>query len=111
MKTSWVIGIVFLFVLLSVISGLTESSYTGDGVTSRIERLMSPDFPETTGFIGTVIGAFGFGWDYISNLWSMLWFDYAQFVGGWSILRYLFMAVSVGMIFSIIMAIRGVGSS
>jgi hypothetical protein len=103
MRTSWIIGVVILFIMLSLVCGLVENVYMGSSESTspdaRIQMLLSPNFSSIS-FI-----------DYVLNLWAMLWFDYAMFTGGYSIVRYLFMAVSAGMILSFFLAIRGVGSS
>lgn len=112
MKTSWMIGLVTLFVVLSIIAGVMEMNYLGTEGLSRLQMLMQPDVPAYTNPIGAVSAYFTVGWGYIQNLWGMFWFDYPMFTGVWGIVRYvIFLPVSIGVIVSLIFIIRGVGSN
>lgn len=111
MKTSWLIGLVMLFVILTVITGVMEMSYLGGAEASRLQRLMQPDVPAYTNPLGAITAYVTATWDYIQNLWGIFWFDYPFFQGSWAILRYIFMAVSIGVIVSLVAVIRGVGSA
>lgn len=53
----------------------------------------------------------GLVWGLIVLVWNMFWFDYAFFQGGWIIMRYLFWSVSIGLIWSMVLAVRGVSSA
>jgi hypothetical protein len=50
----------------------------------------------------------------VDILWLVLrafWFDYAFLTGDWIYLRFLFMSISVGVIISIVFAMRGTSST
>jgi len=112
MKTYWLIGFIVLFILLSIISGIVEMTYIGEAEASRIQLLLQPELPESTiPIIGTAVAWVNLAWDWLKNLWHMFWFDYAFFTGGYIIIRYFFIAISVGIIFSIILALRGTSNS
>jgi hypothetical protein len=84
----WLIGIAAIFALFSLICGVLEGSYLGPNEVGRLAALMT--WPGIMG-IPTWIG----------NLWSMLWFDYACFHGGWLIIKYVFFwPVSIGLVVS-----------
>lgn len=113
MSNKWTIGIMVIFVVLTVMSGICEYTVFGDDDTSLLQRLMTtPDISETTSIVGAVFGYIGFGWDYLQTLWDVLWFDYSFFQGQWLLVKYiLFYPVSIAFVISIILAIRGVGSN
>lgn len=107
MKTSWMIGLVTLYVVLSIIAGIMEMSYLGAGEVSRLQLLMQLDVPESTvPIIGTAFAYLTAGFNWIRNLWGVFWFDYPFFQGRWLIVRYaLFMPVSIGVIVTIMLGI------
>ena len=86
MKPGWLIGILMLYVGLQAIMGVCEMSY-------------SNEMPAT-------FGAFlvGGSWtassinDMLNGMWSAFIFDYPFFVGTWVMLRYVFLAVSAGVV-------------
>jgi len=106
MKTSWVIGLIMLFIIMTVISGICEMTYLPATEESRLWVLLHPfegfrsilDLPEMV-------------FDWAVNLWGMFWFDYAFFQNEWIIVKYLFWSISIGLIWSILSTIRGVGSA
>jgi len=86
-----------------------EKQYAGTGLVDTFFALMRPDF--TAGGNIPIVGFFIVIWEWIQALWSVFWWDYSFFVGAWSILKYLGWCVSIGIVVSIVMAIRGVSSS
>jgi hypothetical protein len=113
MKTSWFIGMVMLFMVLSVIANICEMNYLGAGEVSTMQKLMQPDIPAYSNPVGAVVAYITVAWDYIKELWAIFWFDYPFFTGSMQLVRMaIFMPVSIGIIISIVLAaIRGVGSS
>lgn len=85
MKPGFIIGVVLIFILLSIVSNIMEmTAPLAAGELTRIDILMNPSFTNLTGWLG--------------NLWGMLWFDYPFLTGGWAIVRYIFfIPVGVGM--------------
>jgi len=83
----WLTGILTLFVILTLFSGLLEGAYLGAGEVSKLRVLMSPDFPPSLAWF--------------SNVWGVLWFDYAFFHGSWVIFRYaIFWPITIGLLVS-----------
>ena len=102
-----------LFVILQVIAGICEMQYIGVGEITKLQSLMSPDFPDyNVPIIGAVASFVTVAWDYIQVLWDMFWFDYPFFAGAWMIVRFIFfIPVSIGMIVSLVLAtVRGVSA-
>lgn len=109
MRTSWTVAILMLFFFGTAISMTLEKLYAGTGIADIFFVLMRPDFTAGGGI--PIIGFFIVVWEWIQALWSVFWWDYSFFVGVWAIFKYLGWCLSIGIIVSIIMAIRGVGSS
>jgi len=86
MKPGWIIGLLILFIGLQIIMGICEMSYTTD-VPDVFEAFMA-----------------GGSWnasrvnDAIMGMWKAFIFDYPFFTGAWMMLRYVFMAVSAGVV-------------
>lgn len=103
----WIIGILTLFALLTLISGLIEGTYIGPNEVSTLQTFVRPPLTDPSAM-----------WTWLTvTLWDVLWFDYAFFYGGWSIFKYaLFWPISAGIVVSFlallvqasIVAIRGV---
>jgi len=114
MSSKWIIGLVVLYVVLAIISGMVEmTSPLGVDEVGRIKTLMSPTVPSFSDPLGAIFAYITFTWDYITNLWGIFWFDYAFFTGGWVYVRYLlFIPVSIGVIVSLVISVvRGSSGS
>ena len=111
MKTSWFIGIIMLFGIFTVISGIIEMNTMGSDDISILQSLMQPQIPEFTNPLGAVFAVVNVAWDYLQVLWDVLWFDYAFFQGQWLYVKYLvFWPISVALVISLVFVLRGVGS-
>ena len=115
MKTSWIIGIWILFIGGSIISGIVEMQYLSGSTDEAgvFTNLMTAPVLGDNVNLFTIIGAvikITVGW--VGAIWDMLWWDYAFFTGGWVIFKWvLLFPLSIGLITTIVMAIRGVGSN
>lgn len=103
MKTSWFIGILTLFVLMSLVSGIIEMQYLGGQENSEaiFERLFSSP---------------ALSWDILFAAWDALWFNYAFFTGAWQIVRWvLFMpigaATAINLMLILVSALSNIVSS
>lgn len=121
MRITLLIGLATLWLIGSLISLTLEGSYIGQeaqydetgaqvGTVSTLDRLMSPDFSEMTNPVTFVIGVFNVVWDYIGIIWNMLWWNYAMFTGVWAIFKYAGWCISLGVVVSLVLAIRGTSS-
>ena len=74
---------------------------------------------EQAGVISESSNIFETGWNtiwlggefFVLFFTNLLWFDYAFLSGDWIFLRFLFMSISFGILFSIFLAMRGTSSS
>lgn len=114
MKTSWIIGIFTMFILLSLISGILEAQYLGgqEDQVDTFTKLMSPPSFTSMNPLNVLWTVVTIGWHYLTAFWDMLWFNYAFFTGGWTIIKWIvFFPISIGVVFSFISLIRGTSSS
>lgn len=98
----------------SLLSGIIEMQYLGGAADTEsvFERLLAPAMATSTTNIFTLgysVVATSPIW--IGALWEAFWFDYAMFTGVWQIVRWLFVAVNLGVIVSLVLALRGTSSS
>lgn len=111
--TKWVVFFTTLFIIGTLISGVMEMSYIGTTQTGILYHLMN-DF-RGINLSNPITGAWtliSVGWSYIQNLWNVLWFNYAFFVGTASIIRIaLFIPISVGFVVTLIITFIKGGSA
>ena len=121
MRITWLVGLAILWLIGTLISLTLEGSYIGQeaqydtngvqiGTVSTLDKLMSPEFSEMTNPISFVVGVFNIVWDYLGAIWNMLWWDYAMFTGVWAIFKYVGWCISLGVVISLVLAIRGTSS-
>ena len=89
---------------MSFATGNTETIF--NGVIEGVEVVS-----ESAGFWSTSWSVISLIPDVIVLVFSMLWFDYAFLTGDWIFLRFIFMTISIGMIVSLFLAMRGTSSS
>lgn len=111
MKTSWFIGLFMLFGMLQLISGVIEMTTLGEGEVSTLQALMTAPVVDLSNPISALTSVMSVGWDYLGNLWDVFWFNYSFFQGQWLLVKYIvFIPISIAMIISLVMMLRGVGS-
>jgi len=111
MSTKWLIGLTTLFIILTIASNIIEQAYLGTGETGTIWNVMKSfqaiNFSNPLTAVGGIIIAVI---DLVKGIFAMLTFDYAFFTGVWEVFRWLFMSISLGIVVSLVLAIRGVSS-
>src|SRR4030042_1446528 len=128
MRITLLIGLAMLWLIGTLISLTLEGSYIGQeaqyeiqiingvptqvrvGTVSTLEKLMNPEFSPMTNPLSFVVGVFNIVWDYIGIIWNMLWWNYVMFTGVWSIFRYVGWCISLGVVVSLVLAIRRTSS-
>lgn len=112
MKPGWIIGLVTAFLLLHLVNGVCEMCFvTGDtetifnGVIEHVSIVT-----ESSNILSTAWAVIMLGWEVLVLLWNMFWFDYAFLMGDWIFLRFIFMAISIGILISLFFAMRGTSS-
>lgn len=87
----WLIGILTLFIMFTLISGLIEGAYLGPNEVTTLQNFVRPPLTEP-----------GKMWTWLTeHVWDVLWFDYAFFSGGWVIFKYaIFWPISAGILVS-----------
>lgn len=111
MKTSWLIGMTMIYVILTVVSGISEGTYFGGtGVGTIWSAMTSFSAIDVTNPLTAVWGVMLNLWQMLVGLFEILTWKFSFFVGVWAIFRWILCAISLGIIISLIMALRGVSS-
>lgn len=118
MKTSWIIGIVSLWVVCYILCSVIENTnlFTSEQ-TGMIQSMLQPEGTEITSIENA--SSIGQAYSLITNVWSylisvikviFLWFP-DLWSGNWIWFYYCFIApLSIGLIVSIVFILRGVQS-
>ena len=111
MRTAWIIGLAMAYVILAVISGIDEGTYFGGTGVSTIwsgfTTLQVVDFTNPlTGVWGVLVALK----DLLVGLFEIMTWKFSFFVGVYSIIRYILGAISLGVMVSLILAVRGTAS-
>ena len=113
MRPGWLIGIAIAFILLHLVNGVCEMSFaTGETETIFNGLIEQVDVvSESSNVLSGTWNVIVLGWEVLVLIWNMFWFDYAFLTGDWIFLRFIYMAISLGVIFSIFLAMKGTSSS
>lgn len=92
-NTKWLVAVATIFLGCTLWCGVCEGSYlAGTDIAGLFRTLMSPSW-------SMLINPFQL-WNYITNFWKMLWFDYAFFHGDWQIVQFAFQCISLALVVS-----------
>ena len=105
MNPKWLMGIVLASLIFSVWSGVIEGTYVSANTTTTLNSLMNLQVLTWADPANIAISSFVVGSTIIGALWKMFWWDYAQFNGDLIIFRYIGIAVSIGIAFTIALTI------
>ena len=112
MSPKWTIGLITLWVILSLLGGIIEYAYLGAAEESKLEVLLSPLLAESIwDKVGSMVGAV-VTMDWWNAVAGMLLFDYAMFQGAWVIVQWIFflplaIAIIVSFMMSFLSILRG----
>ena len=111
MRTLFIVGMILAFFVGGLISQTIDyqNSYMNPDSHNMFVLLLEPEF--VTGGSIPVIGFFVIAWEWLQAIWVALSWDYSFFTGYWEILRYVGWCFSIGFIVSLVLAVRGTGSS
>ena len=111
MKTSWVIGITMIYVILTVISGISEGTYFGGtGVATIWDAMTSFKTIDFTNILTAVVDVLVYTGDLFVGLFEIFTWKFSFFVGVWAIFRWIMFSISLGIIVSLLLALRGTSS-
>lgn len=111
MNPKWLMGIVMLYLVLAVWSGILEGSYITDNQTGIFNTLMNQQQLSFSDPASAVFSSFVITGDILAALWKMFWWDFAQFHGEFGIFRLILIALSIGVVFAIVLSILRGSSS
>lgn len=111
MRTAWIIGMAMLYVVLSVISGIDEGTYFGGTGVETIWMGFTSFKVIDWSNIGTgVWGILLAMKELLIGFLEILTWKFSFFSGAWSIIRFILAAISLGIMTSLILALRGTAS-
>jgi len=109
MATKWLIGIIFLFVIMSVVSGIPEGTYlTGMGrIWEAIMGFKALDLTNPLTAVSDIMMSLK---ALFTGIFEVITWDFSFFTGVWAIFRWLLFAITFAVIVSFILALRGTSS-
>jgi len=111
MATKWLIGIMFMYVILTVISGISEGTYA-TGFTRIWQAVMGFQALDLTNPLTAVSDIMISLKDLFVGIFEVITWKFSFWTTGvWQIFRWLMFAVTVGVLVSFIMALRGTSSA
>lgn len=111
MAVKWLLGMAMLYVILIIVSGIGEGTYLGtSGVATIWEAMTAFRAVDVTNPLTAISGVLILVWQLLVGIFEMLTWKFSFFVGIWAIFRWLLCAISLGIIVSLILTIRGVSS-
>jgi len=115
MKTSLIIGVISLWVILTLLSNVAEqTALMGTGETATLQSFMQPKGTDFSNVITGTVSIVTNIWQYMKLIIQVMFLWYPTvWSGSWSMMIYLclFLPVGIGLVFSIVTILRGVGSS
>jgi hypothetical protein len=119
MKTSWSIGLIFLFAILQYFVSIAEGATTLLGSTGGYTISGQSSLLLGVNGIDANSNVFTQAYSLVTNCWSycvkfidMLTWNYPTFfAGNFIYLKPFFIAISIGFVFSVVSLLRGVHSS
>lgn len=111
MKTSWLIGLAMIYVTLTVVSGISEGTYFGGtGIETIWDAMTGIKTIEVSNPVTAIIEILMDVGRIFQGLFEIFTWKFSFFVGVWAIFRWLLFAISLGIMMSFALAIRGTSS-
>jgi len=111
MATKWLIGMAMVYVTLAVVDGIAGGTYLGGGVNTLWSVMTGFQAIDVTNPLTAVGGVLIQTWQILVGIFEILTWNFPHiFSGVWAIVRWVLCAISLGIIISLIMALRGVSS-
>jgi len=109
--TKWLVGMAMIYVVMSVVDGIAGGTYLGGGGATIWSAMTGFQAIDVTNPLTAVGGVLIQMWQILVGVFEILTWNFPHiFVGVWSIVRWVLCAISLGIIISLIMALRGVSS-
>ena len=115
MSPKWLIGVLIMFLMCTLFSGIMEMTYLGADEASVFDRLLFVEVLTTgsawEGIQNVFAGIFTAPMQFMDALWDVFTFDYAMYTGDYIIVRFLLLTITISLVVSLTLAwIRGVSS-
>ena len=101
-----------MFIVCSLLSGVLEMAYLGQHEVSTMWKAMTAfDAVDLGNPLSAASGVVVGMWNLIKAVFQMLMWDFSFFTGYWMLVRYVFMAISLGVIVALFLSLRGTSSA
>ena len=111
MRTAWVIGLAMAYVILTIISGIDEGTYFGGtGVSTIWSGFTVLKVVDFTNPLTAVFGVLVALKDLLVGMFEIMTWKFSFFTGPFIIFRFLLGSISLGVMVSMILALRGTSS-
>jgi hypothetical protein len=111
MRTAWLVGMAMLYVILSVVSGIDEGTWFGgtgvETLWSGFTTIQVVDFTNPLTVVGGILVALK---TLVVGLFEIFTWKFSFFTGAFIIFRFILAAISLGIMVSLILALRGTSS-
>lgn len=111
MSTKWLIGLAMIYLIATITSQIIEYGYAGTAVSTTFWSAMTSfegiEFSNPITAVYTIIVGFV---NIVKALFNMLLWNYSFLTGELVIIRYFLWSISLGMIVSLLLAVRGTSS-
>lgn len=111
MRTAWIVGMAMLYVVLSVVSGIDEGTWFGgtgvETLWSGFSTVQVVDFTNPLTVVGGILVALK---TLVVGLFEIFTWKFSFFTDNFLIFRYALSAISLGIMVSLILALRGTSS-
>jgi len=112
MRAAWIIGMAMAYVILAVISGIPEGTFFGGtGVQTLWDSITAFQTLDVTNPVTLGAGILMNLGKLFVGVFEILSWKFSFFVGVWIVFRMLMFAISLGIIITLLLAIRGTGST
>jgi len=110
MATKWLIGIIFAWVILSVVSGIPEGTYFSGGGTiwNAVMGFQALDLTNPLTAVSDIMMSLK---DLFVGIFEVITWKFSFFTGVFAIFRWILFAITLAVIVSFIMALRGTSSA
>jgi len=111
MATKWLVGFAMLFLIATIMSQIIEYGYADEETATTLWSAMTSF--EAVSFSNPITAVWNIMigiWDIIKALFNMFVWNYSFFTGELIIFRYFLWSISLGVVISLLLAIRGTSS-
>jgi len=101
-----------IFIICTITDGIAAGTYLGGGAGIIWDALVSFKTVDIANPLTVTYGVVIAVYDMMTGLFAMLTWDFPNiFVGPWEVIQWLLFGISVGIVVSLLLALRGTASA